>query len=74
MGATRTEEQVALWEEADRKRAKPNGKAPVVSLQTRAALDAETPNSFEWADTEGWDSEVCPPREWAVTTGYRCVR
>ena len=29
-----TEEQVALWEEADRKKAKPKGKAPVVSLQS----------------------------------------
>ena len=29
-------------------------------------LDASEQKPFEWANTEGWDSEVCPPREWAV--------
>ena len=29
-------------------------------------LDASEQKPFEWANTEGWDSEVCPSREWAV--------
>ena len=27
------------------------------------ALDSK---SFHWADTSQWDTEPCPPREWAV--------
>lgn len=34
-----------------------------LTLYTRTPRD-ETP--FQWANTDGWDSQECPPREWAV--------
>jgi len=34
-----------------------------LTLYTSTPRD-ETP--FQWANTDGWDSQECPPREWAV--------
>ena len=50
------------------RRKRPNGKAPVISLQSGAQLDAPASalEPLPWLDMSAWDDEPPPERKWAI--------
>jgi RecA-family ATPase len=61
------EERVDRWEKTHPPN-RPNGKAPIISLQSGAQLDAPTSalEPFPWIDMSAWDDEPAPERKWAI--------